>query len=148
MAGHALFGRWPRAGSATFGDLIVTAATVAMKSLLIVQSNCFSVTFNFDLRNVRQQLWFHPRSSMTIGTSCHRWRTGVFLEEIGSQRCSPIRRPRSLVWRMFDYLRGRLRGVMTLYTSNGLGSVNTAVLRGVIEMVKLHATQLGLRREH
>ena len=84
---------------------------------------------------------------MAIAANVHRRRTGVFLQEIQGQRCGPIGRPGSFVWRMLGRFRRRLRRVMTLDTGNGLGSVDTAVLCYVIDVTLLHAAQLGIMPE-
>jgi hypothetical protein len=42
------------------------------------------------------------------------------------------------MWRMFHHFRRRLRGVVTFHAVNRLGSINTAILRDVIDVAKLH----------
>ena len=75
---------------------------------------------------------------MTIGADIYWWSTRIFLQKIGSQCCSPIRRKGRLVWWMFDHFRGRLRRMMTLDAGNRFGPIDTAILRDVLDVAELY----------
>jgi hypothetical protein len=137
MTCHAFLGG-RRGGFPRLGNIIVAAAAFPMESLLVIQDYRFSSSFNLDLRQRRQQLWLLVRPGVAIVAQSHWRRAGILLEEIGSQGCSSIRRPRSLVRRMLRGFGCRLRRVMTLNAGNGLRSINTAILGDVVGVAKLY----------
>ena len=80
MASRALLRGWRIEILARFYNLIVATGAIAMKGLLINQRYQFRADLEFDLRNLRQQLGFHLRPSMTITTGRYPSRARVFLK--------------------------------------------------------------------
>lgn len=125
-----------RVGLLGFG---VATGAVAMHGLLIRQCDHGRTRLMLHLRYRRHQLRRFASTSMTTTASGHTCGRRILLEKVGGQDRRPVGWPRSLERRMLLEFGCRLGGVMTFYTGDRAGAVNTIFPAIVTYMIESHS---------
>src|SRR6266571_3194457 len=107
-------------------DLIMAAAAVVVKGLLICHDRRLGAAFKLHLRYFRQELWFCVSASMTIATDGSN-SVRIFLRQFHCQGRGSICRPNGLMRRVFECLGYGLRRVMAVNAGKLFRTVWTAV---------------------